>query len=102
MFSPFIEGIFYLGEAIVTKIKLCFFHKKDKYNKTKMNYIEYYRENVFPIEERYASILAVLFISLALNCIYPIMTVIMAVTLLLYQLMDKLMIIKVYNKPLNF
>jgi len=44
----------------------------------------------------------VLFISLALNCIYPIMTVILAVSLLLYQLMDKFMIIKAYNKPLNF
>ncbi len=30
------------------------------------------------------------------------MTVIMAVALLLYQLMDKLMIVKVYRKPLNF
>lgn len=67
-----------------------------------MNYIKHYRENVFPIEERYASILAVLFISLALNCVYPIMTVIMAVSLLLFLLMDKLMIIKAYNKPLNF
>lgn len=30
------------------------------------------------------------------------MTVIMAVSLLLFLLMDKLMIIKAYNKPLNF
>ncbi len=43
-----------------------------------------------------------MFISLSLNCVYPVMTVIMALTLLLYQLMDKLMIIKVYHKPLNF
>ena len=57
---------------------------------------------MFPIEERYASILALLFISLSLNCVYPIMTVIMVVTMLLYQVMDKLMIIKVYHKPLNF
>lgn len=89
-------------EGLVTKVKLCFFHRRANYNKTKMNYIENYRENVFPVEERYASILAVLFICLALNCIYPIMTVIMMVTLGLYQAVDKFMIIKAYHKPLNF
>ena len=67
-----------------------------------MSYIEYYREDVFPVEERYASILAILFICLALNCIYPIMTIIMTVSLFLYQAMDKLMIIKAYHKPLNY
>lgn len=50
MFSPFIEGLFYIGEVIQHKLKLCFFNKRSTYNKTKMNYIEHYRENVFPIE----------------------------------------------------
>lgn len=102
VFSPFVEGVFYIGETIMRKLRLCFFHKKDIYNKTKMNYIENYRDDVFPVEERYASILTVLFVCLALNCVYPIMTLIMTLTLLLYQVIDKLMIIKAYHKPLNF
>jgi hypothetical protein len=64
--------------------------------------MEFYRADILPIEERYAYIIALFAITFCLNFVFPIFTLILLVTMFLLSLNDKILIIKGFQKPINF
>ena len=70
--------------------------------KTKKSYLELYTNDVFPIEERYADLIAIMIITLAFSGVMPGLYVIAFFSLLFMMLSDKILLFRVYQKPINY
>lgn len=70
--------------------------------KTKKEYIELYNNDIYPIQERYAFVMAIIIITMTFSCIIPILYLICAISLMLLYFSDKVLIFKVYQFPVNY
>ncbi len=70
--------------------------------KTKQEYVKLFEDDVYPIEERYAFLIATIIITFAFSCVIPLLLIVCAIALLLLYLTDKLLIFKLYQTPLNY
>jgi hypothetical protein len=80
--------------------KKCCFRKTSC--KTKDQYIQLFSDDIYPIEERYAFLIAIFMITLAFSCISPILNVICAISVFLLYLSDKVLVFKLYQTPINY
>ena len=94
--------------ALATLIK-CFRHCWDKKCcfrktscKTKEEYIDLFSNDVYPIEERYAFLIAIYLITLAFSCVIPFLFIICSISVILLYIIDKVLIFKLYQTPLNY
>lgn len=79
--------------------KLCF---RKTSCKTKTEYVELYKDDIYPIQERYAFLISVILITLAFSCIIPILNVICGISMMLLYFSDRLLIFKVFQVPVNY
>ena len=70
--------------------------------RTKDDYIALFSNDTYPIEERYAFIIAILLVTLTFSCVIPILNIICALSIFLLYLIDKLLVFKFYQTPLNY
>lgn len=70
--------------------------------KTKKEYIELYNNDIYPIQERYAFIMAIIIITMTFSCIIPILNLICGLSLMLLYFSDKVLLFKVYQFPVNY
>lgn len=70
--------------------------------KTKQEYNSLFSQDIYPIEERYAFLIATFIITLAFSCVIPILYLICFLSILLLYLIDKLLIFKLYQTPINY
>lgn len=80
--------------------KKCCFKKTSC--KTKDEYIQLFSDDIYPIEERYAFLIAIFMITLAFSCIIPILYIICAISVFLLYLSDKVLVFKLYQTPINY
>ena len=102
IFIPLIEMIFLSFLKCMKKCwdRRCFTRKTSQ--KTKKAYLELYVNDVFPIEERYADLIAIMVITLAFSGVMPGIYIISFFSLLFMSLSDKILLFKVYQKPINY
>lgn len=79
--------------------RLCF---KKTSCKTKQAYIDLYNNDIYPIEERYAFLIAVFIITLAFSCVIPILYIIATMSVLFLYLTDKVLVFRLYQTPINY
>lgn len=70
--------------------------------KTKKGYLELYLNDVYPIESRYSDLIAMMFITLAFSSVMPVLYVITFLSIWFMFVCDKLLLFKVYQKPMNY
>lgn len=70
--------------------------------KTKKEYIALYNNDIYPVQERYAYIMAIIIITMSFSCIIPILNIICGLSLMLLYFSDKLLLFKVYQFPVNY
>ena len=80
--------------------KKCYCRKTSQ--KTKKGYLELYANDVFPIEERYADLVAIIVITLAFSGVMPGLYIIAFFSLMFMSVCDKLLLFRVYQKPINY
>lgn len=73
--------VFFGYDKAKKKFKLIYFKREEGYSKTKSKYVDIYREDTFPIEEKYANVLSALFICASLSYVIPLMNVILFATI---------------------
>lgn len=71
-------------------------------SKTKSEYLELYNDDIFPIGERYAYLIATFFITFSFSGVIPILIPISLISFVLLYFSDKLLIFKFYQTPKNF
>lgn len=64
--------------------------------------MELFNNDVYPIEERYAFLIAIFMVTLVFACIIPILWVVCAISVYLLYLIDKMLIFKLYQTPINY
>lgn len=96
-------------ELIMTSAFKCFRKCLDKRcwtrktsQKYKSDYINLYSSDVYPLEERYALIISIFWITMIFNCVIPILNVIAALSFFLLQWIDKILVFKFFKTPINF
>jgi hypothetical protein len=70
--------------------------------KTKEEYVGLFSNDVYPIEERYAFLIAIFMVTLIFACVIPILWVVCFLSVFLLYLADKLLIFKLYQTPINY
>jgi hypothetical protein len=70
--------------------------------KTKQEYIALFSQDIYPIQERYAFLIATFIITLAFSCVIPILYLVCFLSVLLLYLTDKVLIFKLYQTPINY
>lgn len=80
--------------------KRCWSRKTSQ--KYKADYISLYSSDVYPIEERYALVISIFWITMIFNCVIPVLNVIAALSFLLLKLIDKYLVFKFFKTPINF
>lgn len=70
--------------------------------KTKKEYIQYYNDEIYPIGERYAYLMATFFVSMSFCGIIPVLVPVTAILLFLVYFVDKILLFKYYQMPLNY
>ena len=80
--------------------KRCWQRRTSK--KHKQDYINLYEGDVYPIEERYALVIAIFWITMLFNCVIPVLNVVTAFSLLLLKPVDKFLVFKYFKTPINF
>lgn len=70
--------------------------------RTKQEYIKLYEDDLYPIDERYAFLIATIIVTFAFSCVIPLLLIVCAIALLFLYLTDKLLVFKLYQTPLNY
>lgn len=70
--------------------------------KYKTDYINLYSGDVYPIEERYAIIVSIFWILMIFGCVMPALYIIVALSILLLVIIDKVLLFKFFKTPINF
>ena len=70
--------------------------------KTKQEYVDLYINDVYPIEERYAFLIATILITLSFSCVIPMLNIICFLSIFLLYFSDRVLVFKLYQTPLNF
>lgn len=70
--------------------------------KYKNEYISLYSSDIYPIEERYALIISIFWITVLFNCVIPVLNVIAALSIVLIFWIDKVLVFKFFKTPMNF
>lgn len=99
---PILDMIFV---SFLKQIKRCFDRRcycVKTSKKTKKEYIELYASEVFPIESRYSEFIAMIIITLAFSAVMPVLYVIAFLSIWFMFVCDKLLLFKVYQKPINY
>ena len=71
-------------------------------SKTKSEYLDLYIDDIFPIGERYAYLIATFFVTFSFSGVIPILVPIAAISLFLLYFSDKLLLFKFYQTPKNY
>ena len=69
---------------------------------TKKEYIEYYNDEVYPIGQRYAYLMATFFVSMSFCGIIPLLVPVTAISIFLLYNVDKILIFRHYQTPQNY
>jgi hypothetical protein len=80
--------------------KRCWSRKTSQ--KYKVNYINLYSSDVYPIEERYAIIVSIFWILMIFGCVIPLLYIVVAISILLLVIIDKVLLFKFFKTPINF
>ena len=80
--------------------KRCWCRKTSQ--KYKEDFVSLYSGDVYPIEERYALVISIFWITMLFNCVIPALNVIAALSFLLLKLVDKVLVFKFFKTPINF
>lgn len=91
--------------AVVKCMRKCWDRRcycKKTSQKTKKGYIQLYSSDVFPIEERYSDFIAMMIITLAFSAVMPILYVIAFLSIWFMFICDKLLLFRIYQKPINY
>jgi hypothetical protein len=96
-------------ELLMTSVFKCFRKCVDKRcwcrktsQKYKEDFVSLYSGDVYPIEERYALVISIFWITMLFNCVIPALNVIAALSFLLLKLVDKVLVFKFFKTPINF
>ena len=79
--------------------KICF---RKTSCKTKEEYVDLFSNDIYPIEERYAFLIAIFMVTFAFSCVIPFLWCICTISVLLLYIIDKLLIFKLYQTPINY
>lgn len=71
-------------------------------SKTKSEYLGLYVDDIFPIGERYAYLIATFFVTFSFSGVLPILIPIVVISLFLLYFCDKLLLFKFYQTPKNY
>jgi len=98
-----------LMELLMTSVLKCLRKCIDKRcwskktsQKYKLDYINLYSSDVYPIEERYAIIVSIFWIVMMFGCVMPALYIVVAISTLLLVIIDKLLLFKFFKTPINF
>lgn len=69
---------------------------------TKKGYLELYTNDEYPIEERYADVLAIVIITMAFGAVIPGLYIIALFSILFMMICDKVLLFRVYQRPVNY
>lgn len=70
--------------------------------KYKTGYINLYSDDVYPIEERYAIVVSLFWIMMMFGAVMPALYIVVAVSVFLLVVVDKLLLFKFFKTPINF
>lgn len=70
--------------------------------RSKSEYLNLYSNDIFPIGERYAYLIATFFITFSFSGVIPILVPISAISFFLLYICDKLLVFKFYQTPKNY
>ena len=70
--------------------------------KTLQGYLDLYTNDVYPIEERYADLLAIIIITLSFSAVIPGLYIIALFSILFMIICDKVVLFRVYQRPANY
>jgi hypothetical protein len=102
IFFPFMELMMHSTFKCLRKCldKRCWTKKTSQ--KYKEGYVKLYSGDVYPIEERYALIISIFWITLLFNCVIPFLNVIAALSFMLLELVDRFLVFKFFKTPINY
>ncbi len=70
--------------------------------KYKADYISLHSDDVYPIEERYAFLISIFWVTLIFNAVIPLLNIIAALSFLLLEIIDKVLVFKFFKTPSNY
>jgi hypothetical protein len=70
--------------------------------KYKINYINLYSGDIYPLQERYAFVISIFWITLIFNAVIPLLNIIAAMSFLLLTVVDKVLVFKFFKTPANY